>query len=189
MPTPQKEAVVRELGERLEKANAIFITDYSGLNVAALTELRGKLRAADAEMSVVKNNLIRLSLKKTDWAAAGEDLHGPSAITLVYGEAPKPAKVLNDFAKANNNKPAVTCIAFEEEIHAGDFLPTLASMPTREEALGMLASALNSIIGGFARVLNAVQEQKEESADAPEADAGDDAAAKDAPAEDGAANA
>jgi large subunit ribosomal protein L10 len=181
MPTPQKEAVVRELGERLSKANAIFISDYSGLDVAALTELRTKLRAADAEMSVVKNNLIRLSLKETDWASAGEDLHGPCAITLAYGEAPKPAKVMNDFAKANGNKPAVTCIAFEEAVHEGDFLSTLAAMPTRDEALGMLASSLNSIIGGFARVLNAVQEKKEEMADAPAAEAAPEAT--DAPAE------
>ncbi len=197
MPTPQKEAVVRDLGERLEKANAIFIADYSGLDVASLTELRGKLRAADAEMSVVKNNLIRLCLEKTDWAKAGEDLHGPCAITLAYGEAPKSAKVLNEFAKEHNKKPVVSCIAFEQDIHEGDFLPTLAAMPTRDEALGMLASSLNSIIGGFARVLNAVQEQKEETGDAagteeapeaPEAKA-DEADAKDAPAEDGAADA
>jgi large subunit ribosomal protein L10 len=173
MPTPQKIAVVQALSADLEKANAIYLADYSGMNVEALTSLRRNLREVDAEFRVVKNNLIRLSLKDTQWASAGEDLAGPTAITLGYGEAPAAAKVLNNFAKKNAQKPVVKKIGFEEDVFEGDFLEKLASMPTRDEALASLAGTLNSIIGGFARVINAVKEKAEEAGvDTPAALAG-----------------
>lgn len=163
MPTPKKLAVTKDLGERLEKATAIYLADFKGMNVAKMTELRSKLRAADAEMKVVKNNLIRISLKDTVWAAAGEDLHGPSAITLAYGEAPAVAKILKNFAKDNKDRPVVKAIGFEGDVHTGDFLATLAAMPTRDEAIAMLAGVLNSIIASSARVFNALKDKMEEA--------------------------
>lgn len=163
MPTPKKLAVTKDLGERLERANSIYLADFTGMDVSMMTDLRRKLRAADAEMKVVKNNLIRISLKDTDWASAGEDLHGPSAVTLAYGEAPAVAKILSKFAKAHKERPSIKAIGFDGAVHPAEFLATLASMPSREEALAMLAGVLNSIIAGSARVLNAVKEKMEEA--------------------------
>jgi large subunit ribosomal protein L10 len=162
MPTPKKEAVVQDLGNRLKKAKAVYVADYSRMNVATLTELRGELRKADAEIQVVKNNLIRLSLAETPWADAGKNLSGPCSLTLAYGEAPVVAKVLKRFALYHQEKPVVKAIGFENGVHGGEFLGTLASMPTREEALGMLAGVLNSIIASFARALNAVADKTSE---------------------------
>ena len=162
MPTPQKEAIVKDLSERLSRASVIYLADYSGLDVASVTVLRSRLRGADAEMKVIKNNLIRLSLKDTAWEQAGQDLHGPTSIMLGYGDAAGPAKVLRKFAKEYENKPAVKCIGFEEEVLDGEHLARLAAMPTRQEALGMLAGVLNSIVAGFARALNAVREKREQ---------------------------
>lgn len=164
MPTPKKEAVIQDLGERLGRAKAVYVADYSRMNVATLTKLRSELRQANAEIQVVKNNLIRLSLRDTVWAEAGKDLQGPCSLTLAYGEAPVVAKVLRRFALHHNERPVVKAIGFEEGVHAGDFLATLATMPTRDEALGMLAGVLNSIIASFARVLNAVAERDGDSA-------------------------
>jgi len=163
MPTPKKEAIVQELSERIGRASALYLADYKGMNVAKLSALRRQLRAADAELTVVKNNLIRLSLKDTDWASAGEDLHGPTSVTLAYGEAPRVAKVLKTFAKENKDLPVVKAIGFDGAVHPAEFLATLASMPTREEALGMLAGVLNSIIASSARVFNALREKVEEA--------------------------
>jgi large subunit ribosomal protein L10 len=177
MPTPKKEAVIKDLGERLSRAKAVYIADYSGMTVSTLTQLRAELRKADAEMQVVKNNLIRLSLQDTPWADAGKDLHGPCSITLAYGEAPVVAKVLKRFAAFHQDKPVVKVIGFEEGVHQGDFLATLATMPTRDEALGMLAGVLNSIIASFARALNAVAEKTTESGAATAAGLADGAAA------------
>jgi len=159
MPTPKKEAVVLELGSRLKKAKAVYVADYSRMNVATLTELRAELRKADAEIQVVKNNLIRLTLADTPWADAGKNLHGPCSLTFAYGEAPVVAKVLKRFALYHQEKPVVKAIGYESSVHGGEFLGTLASMPTREEALGMLAGVLNSIIASFARALNAVADK------------------------------
>lgn len=162
MPTPKKEAVVQDLGNRLKKAKAVYVADFSRMNVATLTELRGELRKADAEIQVVKNNLIRLSLAETPWADAGKNLNGPCSLTLAYGEAPVVAKVLKRFAQYHQEKPVVKAIGFENGVHGGEFLGTLASMPTRDEALGMLAGVLNSIIASFARALNAVADKTSE---------------------------
>jgi len=162
MPTPKKEAVIKDLGERISRAKAVYIADYSGMKVSTLTELRGELRKADAEIQVVKNNLIRLSLQDTPWADAGKDLHGPCSLTLAYGEAPVVAKVLKRFAAYHQEKPVVKAIGFEAGVHKGEFLATLATMPTRDEALGMLAGVLNSIIASFARALNAVADKTTE---------------------------
>lgn len=163
MPTPKKEAVIKDLGERISRAKAVYIADYSGMKVSTLTELRGELRKADAEIQVVKNNLIRLSLQDTPWADAGKELHGPCSLTLAYGEAPVVAKVLKKFAAYHQEKPVVKAIGFEDSVHKGDFLATLATMPTRDEALGMLAGVLNSIIASFARALNAVADKTAET--------------------------
>jgi large subunit ribosomal protein L10 len=167
MPTPKKEAVVQELGVRLARAKAVYVADYSRMNVATLTELRAALREANAEIQVVKNNLIRLSLAETQWADAGKGLHGPCSLTLAYGEAPVVAKVLKKFAAYHQERPVVRAIGYENQVHDGAFLGTLASMPTRDEALGMLAGVLNSIIASLARAINAVAEQKGGGAPAP----------------------
>jgi large subunit ribosomal protein L10 len=163
MPTPKKEAVVQELGSRLKKARAVYVADYSHMNVTTLTELRAELRKANAEIQIVKNNLIRLSLAETPWADAGKNLHGPSSLTLAYGEAPVVAKVLKRFAAYHKERPVIKAIGFEDSVHGGEFLGTLASMPTRAEALGMLAGVLNSIIASFARALNAVADKTSEA--------------------------
>jgi large subunit ribosomal protein L10 len=191
MPTPKKEAIVKDLAERVGRANAILLADYKGLNVARMTELRRRLRAADAELTVVKNNLIRLSLKESDWSTAGEELHGPTSVTLAFGEAPLVAKVLKTFARDNNDLPVVKAIGFDGVVHPGEFLATLAAMPTREEALGMLAGVLNSIIASSARVFNALREKVEAqgvatpgalAAEAPAADAAPAPAGSETPA-------
>lgn len=182
MPTPKKAEVIQDLGERLSRAKAVYVADYSGMNVATLTQLRAELRKADAEIQVVKNNLIRLSLQDTPWAEAGRNLHGPCSLTLAYGEAPVVAKVLKRFAAYHQEKPVVKAIGYEEGVHRGDFLATLATMPTREEALGMLAGVLNSIIAGFARALNAVAEKTTEAGAATPAAALAKGGAKAAPA-------
>lgn len=161
MPTPKKEAIVQQLSERLGRANAVYLADFKGMNVAKMSDLRAKLRKADAELTVVKNSLIHLSMKDTPWSAAGEDLAGPTSVTLAYGEAPPVAKVLKTFAKQNRDLPVIKAIGYDGAVHPADFLATLASMPTREEALGMLAGVLNSIIASSARVFNALREKVE----------------------------
>lgn len=182
MPTPKKEAIVQQLSERLGRANAIYLADYKGMNVAKLTDLRRKLREANAELTVVKNTLIQRSLKDTDWASAGEELAGPTSVTLAFGEAPKVAKVLKNFARMNGDQPVVTAIGYDGAVHPSDFLATLASMPSREEALGMLAGVLNSIIASSARVFNALREKVEAEGVATPGKLGSPAVAAEAPA-------
>ncbi len=162
MPTPEKIATVKEVGEKLDRSSVVYVSGYAGMDVETLTDLRRRLRGADAEFKVVKNNLIRLALDETPWKDAGQDLNGPTALTFAYGEAAAAAKILRDFAKEHDGKPEMKKIGYETEVFDGEYLKTLASLPTREEALGMLAGALNAIPASFARVLNALKEKMEE---------------------------
>lgn len=160
MPTPQKVAVVKDVSEKIQRSSVVYITGYSGLNVQALTELRRELREVNAEYQIVKNNLVRLALENTAWADAGRDLEGATALTFGYGDAAGPAKVLRRFAKFHGEKPGIKKIGFESTVYSGEYLGTLASMPTRPEALAMLAGVLNAIPASLARAIQAVADQK-----------------------------
>lgn len=160
MPTPQKVAVVKDVSEKIQRSSVVYITGYSGLNVQALTELRRELREVNAEYQIVKNNLVRLALENTAWADAGKDLEGATALTFGYGDAAGPAKVLRRFAKFHGEKPGIKKIGFESTVYSGEYLGTLASMPTRPEALAMLAGVLNAIPASLARAIQAVADQK-----------------------------
>ncbi len=159
MPTPQKVAVVKDVSEKIQRSSVVYITGYSGLNVQALTELRRELREVNAEYQIVKNNLVRLALENTAWADAGKDLEGATALTFGYGDAAGPAKVLRRFAKFHGEKPGIKKIGFESTVYSGEYLGTLASMPTRPEALAMLAGVLNAIPASLARAIQAVADQ------------------------------
>jgi large subunit ribosomal protein L10 len=200
MPTPQKIAVVKEVSEKIQRCSVVYITGYSGLNVAALTELRRELREVDAEYQIVKNNLVRLALENTAWADAGRDLEGATALTYGYGDAAGPAKVLRRFAKFHGEKPGIKKIGFETSVYGGEYLGNLASMPTRPEALAMLAGVFNAIPASLARAFQALADKMAaeggaltaapvtaaaEAAATPEVTEEPAAPAEDAPAADG----
>ncbi|MCA9782672.1 MAG: 50S ribosomal protein L10 [Calditrichaeota bacterium] len=159
MPTPQKIAVVKEVSEKLQRSSVVYVTGYSGLNVAALTELRNDLRQVDAEYQIVKNNLVRLALESTPWADAGKELEGATALTFGYGDAAGPAKVLRKFAKFHGEKPGIKKIGFESSVYGGEYIGTLASMPTRPEALAMLAGVFNAFPASLARAFQALADK------------------------------
>src|ERR1700684_1041016 len=103
MNRDQKTAVVKEIAGQIQSAEAIFAVDYRGISVAQVADLRTKLRDADARFRVVKNSL---SERAADQAGASElkpMLIGPTALTLVKGDAALAAKALNDTARQLNN--------------------------------------------------------------------------------------
>ena len=94
MNRQEKEAMVDELHEKLERSKATILTDYRGLKVTEITELRYKLKEAGIEYRVVKNSLTRLALRGTAAAVLEEYLIGPNALALCYDDELTPAKVL-----------------------------------------------------------------------------------------------
>jgi large subunit ribosomal protein L10 len=141
MARPEKVATVEEIREKLEGARAAVLTEYRGLKVSELADLRASLRAAEAEYKVYKNTLARRAAEDAGLADLVSMLEGPTAITFVKGDAVTVAKALRDYAKTNPNLVVKGGILGTRVIQSGDVI-ALADIQPREVLLARLA-------GGF----------------------------------------
>jgi large subunit ribosomal protein L10 len=150
----QKKAVVAEISAHVAKAKSIVVAEYRGLEVGHMTELRAKARKAGVYLRVLKNTLARRAVEGTPFAALSQHMKGP----LVYGISPDPvagAKVLNEFAKAND-KLVIRVGAMENAVISAKEVTALATLPSREELLARLLGTMQAPIAQFARTLNEV---------------------------------
>lgn len=165
-----KRQVVEEIKDRLQKIQGAVLTDYRGLNVAEVTELRTKLREAGIEFKVLKNTLVRIAANEVELEGLDLYLEGPTAIAFGLEDPVAPAKILADFAKAHKALEIKAGILENRVIDAGG-VKALADLPAREVLLAKLLGAMQSPMYGFAGslqgllrnlvyVLNAVQEKK-----------------------------
>ena len=171
MRIEQKQQIAEDLRDRLSKSVIIVLTDYKGLDVAAMNDLRRKLRAEEIEYQVVKNTLLTRAAEDNDIAMIKDYFKGPSAIALSYDDPVAPAKVLSQFAKENKALEIKVGVMNGTVLDA-DAIKALAKLPSREILLGQLLSALNAIPTSFVRtiaevprsfvnVLAAIRDQKE----------------------------
>jgi large subunit ribosomal protein L10 len=140
-PRPEKVATVEEIKEKLEGAQAAVLTEYRGLKVSELADLRASLRAAEAEYKVYKNTLARRAAEEAGLSDLVSLLQGPTAITFVKGDAVTVAKALRDYAKGNANLVVKGGILGTRVIQPEDVM-ALADIQPREVLLARLA-------GGF----------------------------------------
>ena len=154
-PRPEKVAVVTEVKERLGRADAALLTEYRGLNVAAMAELRRALRAAGGDYKIYKNTLARLGARSAGIDTLDEMLTGPTAIAFVEGDAAAVAKALRDYARGN---PALVVKGglLGQRLLTANEVTALADLPSREVILAQLAGALQAPIAQFASLLAAL---------------------------------
>jgi large subunit ribosomal protein L10 len=153
----QKQEMVTALAAQLERSPTVYVTDFTGLDVARITDLRRRLRAAGVEYVVVKNTLARRALTDAQRAGLEPHLAGPTALVL-GGAAADPtgaAKVLADFAK-EFEKPAVKVGLVDGKAVTPEQVKRLAALPTKRELLAQLGGALQAPMAGFAGALNGV---------------------------------
>ena len=160
MKRTDKEQLVAELSAKIKGANALYYTDFTGLNVKRITDLRRKLRRAGVEYVVIKNSLAIRAVNEC--GLVGQPIKGPTGV-VVAKDAIAAAKVLADFAKANDQKPTVKGGVYEGAVVDQALVSKLATMPTRDEALSMFAGYLNSLMMSFALALEARKTQLEGS--------------------------
>ena len=141
MARPEKVATVEEIKEKLEGAQAAVLTEYRGLKVAELADLRAALRAADAEYKVYKNTLARRAAEEAGLAELVSLLQGPTAITFVKGDAVAVAKALRDYSKGNAHLVVKGGMLGTRVIQPAD-VTALAEIEPREVLLARIA-------GGF----------------------------------------
>ena len=149
----QKDASVAELAKNFEDSTAVLLTEYRGLTVAELKELRNSIRQ-DAEYAVVKNTLTRIAANKAGISTLDEDLKGPSAIAFVHGDPVSVAKGLRAFAKAH---PLLVIKGgyFDGAALTADEVNKLADLESREVLLAKLAGAMKASLFGAAYLFNA----------------------------------
>lgn len=155
MKRTDKEAFVADFKERLDRSAVLYVTDFSGLNVKAMTTLRQKLKDSGAEYLVAKNRLMKLALEGTELPDLGEALTGPSGVIFGYDDAVTTAKVLSEFAKANNDRPAFKLGVLDNKILEPAQLDRLAKLPPREQLLAELAGAFEAPMAALAGALEA----------------------------------
>jgi large subunit ribosomal protein L10 len=151
MNRTEKEQLVSELKTKLEGATALYYTDFTGLNVKRMTDLRRRLRKANVEYVVIKNTLALRAVNES--GLVGERLKGPTGL-VVARDAVAAAKVISDFAKENDKKPAVKGGLFEGKAIDTAQVTKLASMPSREQMLSELGAGLQSPMAAFVGALN-----------------------------------
>ena len=153
MKRNQKEQLVTELRDKLEGAAAVYYTDFSGLNVKRMTDLRRRFRKAGVQYLVIKNTLALRAVNES--GLAGERLRGPTG--LVVGTDPvAAAKVLTDFARENDQRPGIKGGLLDGRQINVDQVKALASLPSREQMLAELAGGLQAPLAGFVGALNGV---------------------------------
>jgi large subunit ribosomal protein L10 len=156
----QKSQQVSEVAEKLKDSSCTIVTDYRGLNVTQITELRKQLREAGIEFQVLKNSLARRATANAELSGLDEYLTGPTAIAFSKDDIVTPAKILTDFAK-KNEKLSVKAGVVEGKVVGYDQIKALADLPSREGLLSMLLSVLQAPVRNFALAVKAVSEKQE----------------------------
>lgn len=164
-----KQVLVDSLRGKLGTASALYYTDFTGLNVKRMTELRRRLRKVGVEYVVIKNTLALRAVNES--GLVSQALKGPTGI-IVAKDAVAGAKVLADFAKENDQKPAIKGGLFDGRTIDNEQIKALANMKSRDELLselgasmqapmGQFVGALNSLLMNFVGVVDALKQQKE----------------------------
>ncbi len=151
MKRADKEQLVTELRDKLEGATALYFTDFTGLNVKRMTELRRRFRKAGVEYVVIKNTLALRAARESGITA--DRLRGPTGL-VIGTDAVVAAKVLADFARENDHRPSVKGGVLDGAAIGGEQVQKLATLPSREQLLSQLAGGMQSPLAAFAGALN-----------------------------------
>lgn len=155
MNRDQKSAVIDEIADQIQSAEAIFAVDYRGISVAQVADLRARLRESDARFRVVKNSLSERAADKAGMESLKPMLVGPTALTLVNGDAALAAKALADAARM------LQLLDFKGGMLNGTLLSpddvrSIARLPSREVLTGQLVGTIAAPLTGLVRGLNAL---------------------------------
>ena len=154
-PRPAKVAVVDEVRGKLAVADAALLTEYRGLSVKQLADLRRQLRPSGAEYKVYKNTLVRLAAREVVEDRLDGLLTGPTAITFVQGDAAAVAKTLRDYARTNQALVLKGGL-LGDKVMTGKELEALADLPPRDRLLAILAGAFQAPLTKLAGLLQAL---------------------------------
>ena len=165
----QKQDVVAEVAEIAAKAHSLIAAEYAGTTVSQMTEMRKKARETGVYLKVVKNTLASRAVAGTEYEAVQDKLVGPLLYAFSLEEPGAAGRLIKEFSKGNDKlKPQVVSVG--GQVYPASHVDVLASLPTREQALSMLARVLAEPASMFARAIKAVADKQgggDVAADAP----------------------
>ena len=162
----QKQEVVAELADVAAKAHSLIAAEYAGTTVSQLTEMRKKARESGVFLKVVKNTLASRAVAGTEYECVQDALVGPLLYAFSLEEPGAAGRLIKEFAKGNDKlQPKV--VAVGGQMYPASHVEVLASLPTREQALAMLARVLAEPAAMFARAVKAVADKQGGGEEAP----------------------
>lgn len=153
MPNTKNIEKFEELNDKFSRATAVYFTEYHGLNVGDMTELRSQFFKVDVEYQVAKNTIVKLAAEKNGLPVEDDLLSGSTAIAISYDEPVSPAKVIKEFTK-DNDLPVVKGIIMDGEFLPGENFKKLADMPNKDELLSVFMRTLQSPLTKFVSTIN-----------------------------------
>ena len=158
-----KKEQVTKLAEEMKEAKLILLTDYRGINVEDVTNLRKDLRNQNAEYKVIKNNITKRALETCGIKELDSVLEGPTAVIMTNEDYLEPTKTIYEFTKKNDYYKIKGGV-IEGKVMTTEEIVTLAKLPSRQDLLSMLAGALLANVSKLAVALDQVKVQKEQEA-------------------------
>ncbi|MFH1011330.1 MAG: 50S ribosomal protein L10 [bacterium] len=152
-PNPTKIETVKKLAEQLGRAKAIYLTDFTGLNVELMTKLRHEFRLEKVDYVIGKKTLTQLALQDAGYAELVQKLEGAVGIALGYDDPAAPARIIAKFAD-ETEKLTVRAGVFEGRLIGPKDMATIRHLPTRKEAIALILQVLNGPMQDFATVLS-----------------------------------
>lgn len=155
MPREKKVEAVKHLAEKLSRCNIAITTDYRGLSVAEMTELRRRLRQGDVEYRVIKNTLARFAAQQAGKEGLTSIIEGPTAIAFGYGDVTEPAKALIDYIRSSKAKLKIRGGLLDQRVLSAAEVTALATLPPKEVLIAKLMAGMQGTILALVQVLNA----------------------------------
>lgn len=157
----EKQLIIDEIKEKLEKAQSAVVIDYIGTTVAQADAMRKKLREANVDYTVYKNTLMTRAIEGTQYEGLKDVLSGPSAIAISYDDAVAPARVLNGIMKDYKK------MAFKAGVIEGNFfdakgIEAIAGLPGRDELIAKFMGSIQSPVSKLVRTFQAIADAKAE---------------------------
>jgi len=173
----QKQQVVAELADVAAKAHSLIAAEYAGTTVAQMTAMRKKAREEGVYLKVVKNTLAARAVEGTEYECVKDELVGPLLYAFSTEEPGAAGRLIKEFAKGYDKlQPKVVSVG--GELYPASHVDVLAALPTRDQALAMLARVLIEPAAMFARAVKAVADKQGGGEEAPAEAAAEEAAAE-----------
>ncbi len=160
MSKAERQATVDVLTTEVAGSPNIYVTDFAGLNVAKMTDLRRRLRAAGARYVVVKNTLAQRALIANQVTTLNDHLAGPTGLVLAGKDPLAAAKVLGQFAK-EHQKPSVKIGLVDGKTVDAAYVKRLGELPTRDELLGQFLGCLNGVLYQVVGAMEALKDKRQ----------------------------